>query len=139
MRIDGEPRKIPARGVGGLAPGCTARGGQQNKRAAKEVKAGQLAPCLREPQMRCTGARTATCLMWIGMDRTICPFGHNCWRVIDVTKLDIEIVRERLEIGCAEVRRRARNVARIGLFDRKLRDRPTFQIIAIEQRWPRNV
>ena len=86
--------------------------------------------------MRRTRTRATARLMRVGMHRIVALVGDDRRRVIDVAELDVEIIRQRLKIRRAEVRRRARDVAGVGLFDRELGDRAPLQVVAFEQSGP---
>ena len=48
-------------------------------------------------------------------------------RAVEIAELDVEVGRERLEVLGAEIGGGARDVARVGLLDRELADRPALR------------
>ena len=74
--------------------------------------------------------------MWVfmaGFGESVAIVGQNGGGVVQVAELDVKVVDLRLVVLCAKVGRGASHVARIGLLDGELPDRPPLDFIRVEQ------
>ena len=102
-----------------VAPGRALEVGEQHERACRTDRWSR--PACRRARARCA-ARASPAGRASGADRRgPCPRrSRRRWRTsVEVAELDVEIVRQRLEVLGAEIGRGARDVARVGLLDRE--------------------
>src|SRR5262249_45471710 len=113
------------------APDFAVRRRQEREAATEQIERRDALAVLLDPQMGSARAGPSTGRLRIGVDRRVIVLRSNGLRVIEITELDIEIVDLRLEVLCAEISGRARDVARIGLLDGEFADRAALLLIRV--------
>ena len=119
-------------------PGAALGPGQQHEVPAEQVERGQPCAVAVEEDVRRPRARPAR-LTGVLVQRMAARLEDDGGGVVAVADLEGEVVDERWVFG-PQVRGDPRGVARVGLVDDELAERPPLGVVGVEQRrpaWPR--